>query len=83
MARSQASDVVAAAASENAPQAVVVKDCQPVEIFYTDRPCLTAVEKGRSDYSLIDAAFRLKRYLPPGPQCGLQALRARSILLRC
>ncbi len=49
LAKSRASDVVAAAASENTPQAVVVKDFQPVEIFYTDRPCLTAIEKDRSD----------------------------------
>ncbi len=72
MAKSRASDVVAAAASEITPQAVVVKDFQPVEAFYTDRPCLTAVEKDSSDLSLIDAAFRLERYLPPGLQCGFQ-----------
>ncbi len=49
MTKSRASDAVAAAASENTPQAVVVKDFQPVEIFYTERTCLIAVEKDRSD----------------------------------
>ncbi len=53
MAKSRASDAVAAAASENTPQAVVVKDFQSVKIFYTDRPYLTAVEKDRSDLGPI------------------------------
>ncbi len=49
LAESQASDAVAAAASENTLQAVIVKDFHPTEIFYTNRPCLTTVEKDRSD----------------------------------
>ncbi len=49
-----------------------------VGIFYTNRPCLTSVEKDRSDSSLIAAAFRLKRYLPPGPQCGFQPREGAS-----
>ncbi len=49
MAKSQASDAVAATASEKIPQAVVGKNFHSLKIFYTDRPCLTDVEKDRSD----------------------------------
>ncbi len=51
-------DTVAAAASGNTPQAVIV--FLPTEIFYTDRPWLTTVEKDLWDLSLIDAPFRLE-----------------------
>ncbi len=44
LAKSQASDAVAAAASEKTPQVVVIKYFQPAEIFYTDRPCLSRRE---------------------------------------
>ncbi len=45
----RASDAVAAAESENTPKAVIVEDFQPTEIFDTNRPCLTTVEKDRLD----------------------------------
>ncbi len=45
---SRASDAVAAAASENTPQAAIVNDFQPTEFFCTNRPCLTTVEEDRS-----------------------------------
>ncbi len=37
-------DAVAAAASEKAPQAVIVKDFEPSEVLNTHRPRLAAVE---------------------------------------
>ncbi len=36
--RESSMDAVAAAASENTPQAVIVKDFQPTDVFYTNRP---------------------------------------------
>ncbi len=38
---------------------------QLTEIFYTNRQCLTSVRKDRSNSSLIDAAFRLKKHEKP------------------
>ncbi len=58
-----AGDVVAAAASKNAPQAVVVKDFEPSEAFSTQNSCLAAVEWNRPDQGLVYAALALGRNL--------------------
>ncbi len=55
-----ADDVVAAAASKKAPQAVVVKDSESSEVLTTHTPRLAAVEQNRPDQFLITAALCLE-----------------------
>ncbi len=61
------------AASKKAPQAVVVKDFEPLEVLSTHRPCLAAVEQNRPDQGLVNAALGFERNLSSGPQCRFQA----------
>ncbi len=81
LAESRTSDAVAAAALENAPQAIIVKDFQPTKIFYMNRPCLTTVEKDRSDQSLTDAALRLLDHsVDSSPVVALRAMRGLPLI---
>ncbi len=64
-----AGDAVAATASKNAPQTVVVKDFESSKVLNTHRPRLAAVEQNRPDQGLVPATLGLERYLSSGPQC--------------
>ncbi len=54
-----AGDAVAAAASEKAPHAVVVKDFELSEVLSTHRPCIGTVEQNHPDQGLVYAALGL------------------------
>ncbi len=61
-----AGDAVAAAASEQATHAVVVKDFEPSEVLSTHRPCLAHLN--RPQQGLVKAAIGLERNISSGPQ---------------